>query len=314
MEEKTGGGLELQLTSPANSRDLVYRLTGLVRAPQVLDGGSVRIRSLITGLTDEAFLDDHGGFTQDVELQPESDNPLELTVCDGAGTPLVRVEATVRHQSGDKPAAQQHGGPLQVEYLQRPEVVRGLTLDPPWPRFAQLVRRCLDVAVTVAKSTNRDREELFGYVHAQERYAEKAYEEHNQPLYRECRDNLEKYAGYLDDLLRGLPGSGVLAAPGPPTPSHPPEEEARDSFDRFRALLASVWKQVKARRRTDLDQRLKEIAGQAGGLSQRLKTDPAGVIRDVRRLATEVGKVEGLLEGNRRPAPGDDAGLLEGSR
>ena len=64
------------------------------------------------------------------------------------------------------------------------------------------MRRCLDLAAEVAKATGRDREELFEHVHAQERYAEQAYEDHNQALYRECRENLEKYAGYLDQLLR----------------------------------------------------------------------------------------------------------------
>ena len=63
-------------------------------------------------------------------------------------------------------------------------------------------------------------------------------------------------------------------------PTRPPEDEARDGLDRFRSYLSTIWKQVKAKQRTDLDVRMKEIAGQAGGLSQRLKTDPVGVIRD----------------------------------
>ena len=67
-----------------------------------------------------------------------------------------------------------------------------------------------------AEATGRDRQELFEHVQAQERYAEQAYEEHNQPLYRECRENLEKYAGYLEQLLRD-----TLPRP-PAVPTRPP--------------------------------------------------------------------------------------------
>ncbi len=477
VEDQSSGVLEVHLTSPVNTREMLYQVAGVVRTPHGLDGGSVRVRSLATGLTDEAFLDERGTFAQEVELQPEIDNPIELAVCDGVGEPMARVVAVVRHQAAGRPLGrsvlptQLITKPLQIEVLnharqrvkqvvvpvgatlpgvfhctcrtrdqagrvvvpifeenrvikemilddvdrslpvgspveielaidvkhtiqvrvlvrqgertetatiepappaKRPtraeiedvqrrinellssfsgsfrsqaktranrlrddllealryddepksiqrmaelcdllrqlETGQGLALDPPWPRFAQLVKHCLDLAVSVAKSTDRDREELFEYVHAQERYAEKAYEDHNQALYRECRDNLEKYGGYLDNLL-----SDALPRSVSP-PSRPPEEEAREGLDRFRAFLSSVWKQVKAKQRPDLDGRLKEIAGRAGGLSQRLKTDPIGVIRDVRRLGTEVVKIEELLDGNRRLASGEDAGLLEGSK
>jgi molecular chaperone DnaK len=484
VQQGTDGLMELHLKSPVNTRETNYQIAGLVRTPNpeprtpnCLDGASVRIRSLATGLTDEAFLDERGTFSQDVELQPETDNALELVVCDGGGAPVARVVTAVRHQAAGRPLgravlptqlitkplqidvlnhARQRvkqvvapvgatlpgvfhctcrtrdqagrvvvpiyeenrvikemvldrldpslpvGSPVEIELtidvkhtiavrvcvrqgeqgertetatiepappaerptradveevrrridellpqfsgafrsqararadrlrddllealryddepksiqrmaelrdlLQQLETGQGQALDPPWPRFAQIVKDCLDLAVSVAKSSGREREELFEYIHAQERYAEKAYEEHNQALYRECRDNLVKYGGYLDGLLRD-------ALPRPV--SRPPEEEARDGLDRFRAFLGSVWKQVKAKERTDLDARMKEIAGQAGGLSRRLTTDPVGVIRDVRRLGTEVAKIEEMLDGQRRPPSGDDAGLLEGSK
>ncbi len=148
---------------------------------------------------------------------------------------------------------------------------------------------------------------MFEHVHAQERYAEQAYEEHNQALYRECCENLEKYAGYLEQLLRD-------ALPRPATrPPLPPEEEARAEVERFRRYLASVWKQVRAKGRADLETRLSEIARQAGGLSQRIKTEPLAVLRDLNRLGTEVQKVGEWLEEGRRAGPGDDAGLLEGT-
>src|SRR5205807_1483909 len=110
-----------------------------------------------------------------------------------------------------------------------------------------------------------DREELFEHVHAQERYAEQAYEEHNQPLYRECRENLEKYSGYLTQLLRDtLPRPAI-------TPTKSPEDEARDDLEHFRGYLANVWKQVRAKGRNDLEPRLTDIAAQARGLSARVK-------------------------------------------
>jgi hypothetical protein len=207
----------------------------------------------------------------------------------------------------DEPRAIQRMAELR-ELLQELESHKGQELDPPWTRFAQLVRQCLELAGQVSEATGRDGEELAEYVHAQERYAEQAYEDHNPALYRECRDNLERYAGYLNQLLRDtLPrhmGQG---------PSKPPAEEAKDDLERFRGFLASVWKQVKARERGDLDQRLTEIATQARGLSQRLKDDPHGVIRESRRLGTEVHKIEEALKEGRRLSAGDDAGLLEGS-
>jgi molecular chaperone DnaK len=484
--------LELHLSSPANTSDVHYQATGIVRVnPSVtlspchlvtlssgLDGGSVRVRSLATGLTEEAFLDARGTFAQELELQAETDNALEFAVCDGAGQEMARVVTCVRHQDSARPLGQAVlptqlitkplqievlnrgrqrvkqvvapvgatlpgvfqctcrtrdqagrivvpvyeenrvvkqmviddldpslpvGSPVEVEFaidvkhtievrvrvrqgadrsercetatikapppprrptradidevqrqieellpyfsgsfrtrmraralalrqdlfealryedepravqrfaeltglLEQLETSRGQVLDPPWPRFAQLVQHCLEAAAEVADKTGRDRDELCEHVRAQERYAEQAYEEHNQTLYRECWDNLEKYAGYLGQLLRDT-------LPRPPRPARPPEEEARAEVERFRAFLSAVWKQVRERQRSDLESRLSEIAGQARGLSQRIKTEPMAVLRDTHRLGTEVEKVNDLLQHGRRP-PGDDAGLLEGS-
>jgi hypothetical protein len=293
---------ELHVTSPVNVRETAYSLIGEVRTDagaSWLAGSSVRIRSLITGLMDEAFLDDRGCFAQDLELQPETDNSLELTVCDGEGREAAHMVVTVRCQS-----AGQTLGPYQPP---KPlEASRVLALDPPWPRFAQLARRCLDLAVEAAKATGRAREELFEHVHAQERYAEQAFEEQNQTLYRECRENLEKYAGYLDQLVRD-------ALPRPAVPQTPPEEDAKDSVTRFRDTLAAVWKQVRAKQRIDLEPRLTEIAGQARGFTQRLKSEPLAVLRDARRLGAEVHKIEEQLMVGRRQSTGDAAGPLEGT-
>src|SRR5262249_49856080 len=81
--------LELHITSPATTRDTAYQASGVVRVrggdSAILDGGSVRLRSRATGLTEEAFLDEQGGFIQDLELLPETDSVLEWAVCDAAG-------------------------------------------------------------------------------------------------------------------------------------------------------------------------------------------------------------------------------------
>jgi molecular chaperone DnaK len=492
-----GRGVELQFTSAFNTREVKYTATGLVRnlttedleaadaphtshaTPHTLEGGSVRIRSLSTGLTDEVFLDDRGTFAHDLELQSEADNPLEFTVVDPLGEDLASIVVTVRHERESRQLArgvmptQLITKPLQIEVLNRarqrvkqvvapigatlPGVFRctcrttdqagrvvvpifeenrvikqmvlenldrslpvgsavdvnlaidvkhnievkvivrlgergdrcetatiegppppkrptradidevmkqigellpqftgsyrtklkaranqlhqdlleslryddepkaiqrmaelrellqnlessqGQMLDPPWPKFNQLVRRCLELAGRVAAGTGRNEEELVEYINAQERYAEQAYEEHNAALYRECRENLEKYGGYLDQLLRDT-------LPRPlKRPTRPPEVEAKEEVENFRGFLAGVWKQARAKERHDLDARLKEIARQAGGLSQRIKTDPVAVIRDARRLGTEVEKIEAEIKGERRQSSPDDAGLLEGS-
>jgi len=278
-------GIELHLTSSLHSDDALYAATGFVRLEcgnAALDGSFVRIRSLVTGLAEEAFLDMHGAFSQDIELQPETDNPLEFTVCDGSGREMARVVATVRHPSCDREGRAEQL-PLKPQQRNRSPI-----LDPPWPRFAQLVERCLNLASEVADKTGRNPDELCEHIHAQERYAEQAYEERDQTLYHECNDNLEQYRGYLMHLLGDT-------LPRPPRPSRPAEEEARSEITRFRTYLSAVWKQVREKQRSDLEARLSEIAAQARGLSQRAKSDPQSVMRETNRLGREVEKVANLL-------------------
>jgi hypothetical protein len=193
------------------------------------------------------------------------------------------------------------------DLLNQLETSKGQQLEPPWPRFTQLVRECLDQAAQAADATGRDRQELFEHVHAQERYAEQALDEHNQALYRECWDNLEKYSGYLRQL-----NSDALPRQSAPPPRSP-EEEAREDLERFRRFLSAVWKQVRARQRADLESRLKELAGKAAGLSSRVKSEPRAVLREVHRLGTEVEKVVGRIQDGPRQSGAGDAGLLEGS-
>src|SRR5262249_7528779 len=115
------------------------------------------------------------------------------------------------------------------------------------------------------------------------------------------------YAGYLRQLLAGsLPRAA-------PRPTRPPEEEARDEVEHFRASLSAVWKRVRAASRADLEPRLAEIARQASGFTQRIKPDPQAVLRDARRLGTEVEKIAERIDGKPQAGPADGAGLLEGS-
>src|SRR5262249_46343416 len=147
------------------------------------------------------------------------------------------------------------------ELLQQLQVSRAQVLDPSWPRFAQLVKHCLYNAAQVAERTGRGREELFEQVYAQERYAEQAYEEKNQTLYRECFDNLGTFAGYLDRLLHdALPR---LRRSPPPTP----REEAQREEQHFRDFLAAVSEQVRVKGRGSLADRLSGLARQGSTLS-----------------------------------------------
>jgi hypothetical protein len=249
-------------------------------------------------LAEEAFFDDHGAFAQDIELQAETDNPLEFTVCDGSGREMARVVATVRLlRAGSVSDGEDPSLTLPARGSRSP------ILDPPWPRFARLVERCLSLAAEVAERNGRNPDELCEHIRAQERYAEQAYEKRDQTLYHECNDNLEKYRGYLMQLLGDT-------LPRPPRPSRPPEEEARSEIDRFRTYLSAVWKQVREKQRSDLEARLSEIAAQARGLSQRAKSDPLAVLRETNRLGTEVEKVADRLRNNRLQPPGNDVGLL----
>jgi molecular chaperone DnaK len=483
------GEVEMHWTSPELADTTTYRASGVVRlhapkteplAHDLIPGGSIRLRSLATGLVEEAFINERGGFHAEIDLKAGSDNPLEATLCDGSGQPLTATTIAVRHQSEQRALARAvlptqlitkplqlevlgrnrqrtkqvvvpvgsplpgtfkcscrtqdqagrivvpifeenrivqqmviedldpHlpiGTPVDIEFaidvahtitvqvrvrneslgvervesaridppppprcptrkdievvqerietvlaqlsgslrtrmrarlaqlrgdllealgyqdepraiqrmaeltdlLQNLENARDQMLDPPWTKFTTLVRECLDLAASVAENTGRDREELFQYIHAQERYAEQAYENHNQGLYRECNENLDRYSGYLNRLLKdALPREK-------PRPELPPEEEAKHELERFKRFLASVWKEVRAAGRDDLEPRLKASAGAAQGLGQRIKTEALAVLGEVRRLGADVAWVQEQLQRKSPEAHRDDAGLLEGS-
>jgi hypothetical protein len=307
--------LELHITSPAYSREFVYQATGVVRFPDEqeddssssvnydLQGVSVRIRTLATGLVEEAFVDEHGAFAHTVELEAEQDNTLEWSMWDVDGRESLRIVTVVQHRSA---------GPFREIETQsaqlglKPQGVEP-ALDPPWPRFAQLVRQCLDLVAELSDRTGRDREELFKHVHTQDRYAEQALAEHNQTLYRECWDNLAKYTDYLTRLIQeSFPRPLAL-------PDRPPEEEAREVVEHFRALLSSVWKQVRSAGRTDLEPRLAVLARSAAGFSSRLKTEPLAVLRDAYRLSVEIEKIREHIDRPEAETAPDKHGLLEGS-
>jgi molecular chaperone DnaK len=471
--------LELHLASPVNVRDTANALVGSVRgagAAEVRHGGCLRVLALASGAQTEAILGQDGGFTHRLELQPETDNLLELTLCDNAGRELIRVPLTIRHRSDARPLGaavlvtqiltkplaievlgrqRQRvkqiiapvgaplpgrftctcrtvdqagrivvpifeenrvikrivisdldrslpiGSPVDVElsidvrhtievrvlvlqagraesatiegpppphsppreeiaetlrqieqvlpqfsggyrarmraqvtrlqhdldealrYEDEPKAIqrmaelrdvrdqlvyrRGQALDPPWVKFEQLVKDCLDLAGTVAEQIRGDRENLAAPIHAQRKYAEQAYEEENQALYRECWNSLERYAGQLVQLLRDR-----HPEPQAPMLSRPIWLEARDAVEQFRTHLAEVWKRARTKRLPDLEKRLSEVAVQAKGLTQRLKDDPAAAVREVRRLRARIYKFEQRLDELPTAPAGDDTGLLEG--
>jgi hypothetical protein len=289
-----GGQLEFQLTSPAQCVATPYTLDGVVRVASQVPlppGYSVRVRSLDTGFAEETFLDGEGKFAQEWKLAKDQTTPLEITLCDVAGREVgqfvVPVSCGVTTEGG------------------------GAALEPAWPQFAKLVRQCIHLAGDVAQRTGREREDLFAHVHAQERYAEQAFAVGDPKAYRECRENLERYQAYLGQLLdEGEKWSPArcLAIPARPASSGPVEDETLNSVaqadvddavrrehERFRGTLAAVWKEARGRGRSDIEVRLREIAGQANGLSQRVKQDPRAVrpllavlVRAVDRLAEEL--------------------------
>jgi molecular chaperone DnaK len=479
-----GLDVELHWTSPVNVRDTHYTLTGVLRgtgAAEVRHGGSLRVRCFATGLTEEAFVTREGTFALELELQPETDNALEVTVCDNLGRELVRIPACVRHRSTEghgspglgvlptqlitKPLAIEVlnrgrqrvkqivapvgaalpgafqttcrtvdqsgkiivpifeenrvikqlvldgldrrlpvGSPVEVEFridvrhsvevsvrvreanrservtLEGPppprvpspeeveevrerveELLQGLSggfrsriktklgqvlaelyearhyeddpraiqrmaelrdllqqvetekerqLEPPWPRFAQLVQHCRTLAAEAAPLTGRDREEMIDYIKAQERHAERAFHERNQPLYRECWLNLERYLYSLQDICRAASPEDAEDAPG-----DNPEEQARQEVERFRNYLSRVWKEVRARGRKDLDAKLNQLARQSQGLSKGIKDDPQDTLRSVRRWMKELGKIDMLAREGRGLDDNLDStsGLLEGT-
>ena len=83
-------------------------------------------------------------------------------------------------------------------------------------------------------------------------------------------------------------------------------------MEHFRQYLSAVWKQARARGRKDLEERLAQVAKQTQGLSQRVKDDPGGALREARRWGTEVAKVEAMLRENRTLDKETTTGLLEG--
>lgn len=191
--------LELHITGPPQSTDATYVLSAEIQgadAASLCQGGSLRILSLATGLVEEAYFDAQGRIAQEIELSSEKENRLRLTVVDAAGRELVAALLSVGPAGAWQAADMNEAAPAAAEAAKG----SGGVLEPPWPRFAKLVRDCLIEAGRVAQSTGRPPHELFEQVYAQERYAEKAFAEHDQRLYQECFDNLNKFAAYLEQL------------------------------------------------------------------------------------------------------------------
>jgi hypothetical protein len=277
---------EVQVTSPMTTVDSPYRLTGTaLPGDGTTEGVSVRLRSLATGWTEEVFLDARGGFCHDLELGPDTGGgrDYELTVCDEQGREVACVTIRILDPNKGAPARDQdpedHGTPAAY----------APSLDPPWPVCMQRIRHCLHLAAAVALATGRNRDELLQYVHAQERYAEQARKENNRTLYRECLDNLDQYAAYLEQMQEASRPRPLQAAP------RVVEQDAREIIDRLRTGLAAVWKEARSRQRGDLESGLKQVAAQAQGLGRRWKADAAGANQEVARLLAEIETIQQQL-------------------
>jgi hypothetical protein len=234
---------------------------------------------LDTGWTEEIFLDASGVFHHALDLLPDSAHDYELSACDGKGHVVWRSAIRIRHRCG----AETEGNVDLPPSEPRAHLEYASVLEPPWPVCAQRIRHCLHLAATVAQATGRKREELLQYVHAQERYAEQAHRENDRALYRECLENLDKYATYLEELRLGAEPRPLLTPP--PLVE---EEDARRRIDRVRTDLADVWREVRTNRRDDLEPKLKQVAACAQGIGLRCKADPAGALQEAERLRTEI--------------------------
>jgi molecular chaperone DnaK len=207
----------------------------------------------------------------------------------------------------DEPRAIQRMAELR-DLHQQLLTARTQVLDPPWTRFAQLVKHCLIVAGQVADRTGRKREELFEQVYTQERYAEQSYEEKNQTLYRECWDNLVKLSTYLEQLLAGhLPGTSR----GPRRP--PTVDDVRHEARLLEGDVNRLRERLGGKGREDLVARVEALARAVRGLGEHARADLHASLREVQRLHTELVKIDDELAG-RRARPGEDQeGMLEGT-
>jgi hypothetical protein len=247
------------------------------------------VRSLDNGWTEEVFLNARGEFQLPLDLMPNADQNYELSALDAKGRVVWRSTICIRHRSEHEIDASTPDPRENLEYASG--------LEPPWPVCAQRIRNCLHLAATVAQETGRKREELLQYVHAQERYAEQARKDRNPILYRECLDNLDKYAVYLEEMRR--------AAEPQPLQMPPPVIEERDprpTVDEVRTELSTVWKEARARCRGDLEPKLKQVAMQAQGLGQRCKADPERAFQEAKQLRAEIESIRRQL-GEPEPPP-----------
>jgi hypothetical protein len=95
------GGLELRLTHPLATQQQDYVLEGRLAgagAELFWDGGSLQVHNKLTGLADEVFFSADGAFAQPLRLEPETDSPLLLCLCDGLGEIAATAPLTLRHR------------------------------------------------------------------------------------------------------------------------------------------------------------------------------------------------------------------------
>lgn len=204
----------------------------------------------------------------------------------------------------DEPQAIQRMSELRALRQQLEEDKERQVLDPPWPKFTQLIHDALDLAEEVAQQSERNLQPLVEPIHAHRYHAEKAAKEKDQRLYSECWHSLSRYYSSLEDLLQAsLPSEDE-------SEFRDPELEAREELERFRHYLSALWKQVQMHGRRELEEQLQRVANRSQGLSSKLRDDPHSVLRDTRSLSNDLRKIEEKLRERPKDENDNDAGLL----
>jgi hypothetical protein len=176
--------------------------------------------------------------------------------------------------------------------------------------LTQLVKRCLYEAANVADKTGRDREQLFAPIYAQEQTAEQAHAEKNALVYRECFDHLRALAADLIRLQDDISPAPLARRDSDYGCSM---HDVQDALRDLQAYLQAVLPAAQLKGRQDITDRLREFEQQRASLADRGKRDVPGALREVRRLLSEVGRMEQELSRGWSAGAAPQEGMLEGT-
>jgi hypothetical protein len=238
-------------------------------------------------------------------LLPEFTGQFGTTLEENLRNRTQALEHALANQEEDKAALLFAELDQQREQM---ELAKLQVLYPPRQRLTQLVKRCLYEAANVADRTGRDREQLFAPIYAQEQSAEQAYAEKNAAAYRECFDHLRALAADLMRLQDDLSPLARQAAERPVS-----WHDVQDALKDLQAYLQAVSPAAQLKGRQDFVEQLQQIDQQREPLADRAKRDVPAVLREVRRLLGEVGRMEVELSSGWTTATLPLEGMLEGS-